>query len=166
MEGLELHVEVEGAAMLDRAETEMLVACALQAAGIGEGVVEVGVQWVAPDRIRELNRDHRDVDSATDVLSFPIDGVEELPPGIPRQLGDVVVCAEYVAGQVADGSTMVGDDAGRGGDEGLVAALRRCVVHGTLHLLGEDHGEEAAAARMFALEEDVLAAAAAGGGAS
>ena len=53
------------------------------------------------------------------MLSFPIDGREELPAGVPRQLGDVVVCPE-----------VVGED------------WREPLVHGLLHLLGYDHGDE------------------------
>ena len=55
--------------------------------------------------------------SATDVLSFPIDGLEPLPAGEPRALGDVVLCPEVV------------------GEE-----WRWPLVHGLLHLLGHEHG--------------------------
>ena len=87
----------------------------------GEGVDdgELGISFVAPNEIRQLKRDHLGSDEATDVLSFPIDGRDELPEGLPRQLGDVVLCPEVV------------------GDE-----WRRPLTHGLLHLLGYDHGEE------------------------
>jgi probable rRNA maturation factor len=67
--------------------------------------------------MRLLKREHLGVDEATDVLSFPIDGREELPAGVPRQLGDVLLCPQVV------------------GDE-----WRSPLVHGLLHLLGYDHG--------------------------
>ena len=67
--------------------------------------------------MRELKREHLGVDEATDVLSFPIDGRDELPAGEPRALGDVVLCPE-----------IVGDD------------WRWPLVHGVLHLLGHEHG--------------------------
>ena len=87
----------------------------------GEGVEEgeLGLHFVDADEMRELKREHLGVDELTDVLSFPIDGREELAPGLPRQLGDAVLCPE-----------VVGD------------AWRPPLVHGLLHLLGHEHGEE------------------------
>jgi rRNA maturation RNase YbeY len=87
----------------------------LLAEGLDDG--EVGVQFVSPERIAELKREHLGVHEATDVLSFPIDGRDELPAEVPRQLGDVVLCPEVVRD-----------------------AWREPLVHGLLHLLGYDHG--------------------------
>jgi probable rRNA maturation factor len=107
-------------------ELRPAASAALRAAGVLEG--HLSVELVAPDRIRELNREHRGRDEPTDVLSFPIDGVEGVAG--PRELGDVVICAE----QAAD--------------------LRRATVHGVLHLCGYDH--EADAGEMLALERAVI----------
>jgi probable rRNA maturation factor len=112
-----LSVEVENRSGMEVDETAAveLAYGVLRAEGIGEG--ELGLAFVAPDEMRELKRDHLGIDEATDVLSFPIDGREELPEGMPRALGDVVLCPQVV------------------GDE-----WRRPLTHGLLHLLGYDHG--------------------------
>jgi probable rRNA maturation factor len=89
----------------------------LAAEGIADG--ELGLSFVAPEEIRALKREHLGLDEATDVLSFPIDARDELPGGVPRQLGDVVLCPQ-----------VVGD------------AWRGPLVHGLMHLLGYDHGPE------------------------
>ena len=60
---------------------------ALDAAGVEDG--HLAVALVDPERIRELNREHRGRDAPTDVLSFPIDHG-------PPELGDVVICPEHV----------------------------------------------------------------------
>jgi probable rRNA maturation factor len=86
------------------------------------------VQLVDTDAIRALNREHRNLDRPTDVLSFPID--EGGPSAGPRELGDVVICADHT--------------------EDLIEA----VVHGVLHLCGYDH--ESDSGEMLALQRRVL----------
>jgi probable rRNA maturation factor len=94
--------------------------------GVEDG--ELGIAFVGEEEMRELKRKHLSIDEVTDVLSFPIDGRDPLPEGVPRALGDVVLCPQVV------------------GDE-----WRWPLTHGLLHLLGYDHGEE-----MEAREEAVL----------
>jgi probable rRNA maturation factor len=89
----------------------------LDAEGIGDG--ELGIAFVDADEMRSLKREHLGIDEATDVLSFPLDGRDVVPDGVPRALGDVVLCPAVV------------------GDE-----WRAPLVHGLLHLLGYDHGAE------------------------
>jgi probable rRNA maturation factor len=104
-------VDVEGEAAADLARRVLT----------GEGIenAELGIAFVAPEESRALKRDHLGIEEATDVLSFPIDGLEPLPGDVPRQLGDVVLCP-----------AVVGD------------AWRRPLAHGLLHLLGYEHGPE------------------------
>ena len=96
---------------------ERAALAALAAAGVSDG--HLAIELVDADRIRELNRVHRGLDRPTDVLSFPIDGRDELPEGLPRALGDVVLCPQVVG-----------------------EAWRAPLVHGLLHLVGYDHGAE------------------------
>ena len=112
-------VEVEVSNRSDLAVDEDAAAAlarqVLAAEGVDDG--ELGLAFVGADEMRALKRDHLGIDEATDVLSFPIDGLDELPDGEPRALGDVVLCPEIV------------------GDE-----WRWPLVHGLLHLLGHEHG--------------------------
>jgi len=89
----------------------------LASEGIEEG--ELGLAFVSAEEMRELKRDHLGIDEATDVLSFPLDGREPVPAGLPRALGDVVLCPAVVHEE-----------------------WRAPLVHGLLHLLGYDHGAE------------------------
>jgi probable rRNA maturation factor len=114
-----LAVEVEnrsGAAVDDEAAVA-LARRVLAAEGIDDG--ELGLAFVGADEMRTLKREHLGIDEATDVLSFPLDARDELPAGVPRALGDVVLCPQ-----------VVGED------------WRAPLVHGLLHLLGYDHGAE------------------------
>jgi probable rRNA maturation factor len=89
----------------------------LAAEGVEEG--DLGIAFATPSEMRQLKARHLGLDEPTDVLSFPLDGRDELPDGLPRQLGDVVLCPEVV------------------GEE-----WRAPLVHGLLHLLGYDHGQD------------------------
>jgi probable rRNA maturation factor len=114
-------VEVENRSGVDVDEPAAveLAQHVLAAEGVESG--ELGLAFVEPEEMRSLKRAHLGVDEATDVLSFPLDGREDVPDGVPRALGDVILCPQ-----------VVGD------------AWRGPLVHGLLHLLGYDHGEEMA----------------------
>ena len=103
-------IEVDEPAAVDLACT------VLRAEGIDDG--ELGLAFVGPEEIRALKREHLGIDEATDVLSFPIDGRDALPDGVPRALGDVILCPQVVG-----------------------EAWRAPLTHGLLHLLGYDHGD-------------------------
>jgi probable rRNA maturation factor len=108
------------------AEVGELCTLALSSAGISEG--HVAVQFVDEGRIRRLNRDYRDLDEPTDVLSFGVD--EDGPPAGPRELGDIVICPEHTAD------------------------VREAVIHGALHLSGMDH--ETDDGEMLALQAELM----------
>jgi probable rRNA maturation factor len=114
-----ISVEVENRSGIDFDEAEAVdfARHVLAAEGIENG--ELGLQLVANDEMRALKREHLGRDEEGDVLSFPIDGREPLPEGIPRQLGDAVLCPQVVG-----------------------ADWRRPLAHGLLHLLGYEHGDE------------------------
>ncbi|HEY9149060.1 MAG TPA: rRNA maturation RNase YbeY [Gammaproteobacteria bacterium] len=92
--------------------------------------------------ISELNRSYRGKDKPTNVLSFPF----EAPPGVELPLlGDIIVCAAVVAREALEQG------------KPPEAHWAHMVIHGTLHLLGYDHIEEAEAAEMEGLEIKLLA---------
>jgi len=102
---------------VDEESATALALSVLEAEGVGEG--ELGLVFVDPNEIQALKREHLGIDEPTDVLSFPIDGRDSLPDGVPRQLGDAVLCPQVVG-----------------------EAWRQPLVHGLLHLLGYEHGPE------------------------
>lgn len=118
----------------------------------GDQGIELGVTWTTPQTMQARNLEYRGVDEPTDVLSFPADGLDEVPLEMPRELGDLVLCESEIAERLSSGTTMVREDAD------LLAAVRRCVVHGMLHLLGYDHDSSDAEAVMFGLEDSILIA--------
>ena len=108
---------------------------------------ELGVTLVDVDRMSTLHEDWMGEPGPTDVLSFPIDELRSAEPGdepVPGVLGDIVLCPSFARAQA--------EEAGRTLDE----ELQFLVTHGTLHLIGYDHADEAEYAVMFALQDDLL----------
>ncbi|MDX6409760.1 MAG: diacylglycerol kinase [Gaiellaceae bacterium] len=114
---VEIEVANRSGAALDLEAASDLIRKVLRAEGIEDG--ELGLQLVGTEEIRGLKREHLGIDEETDALAFPIDGRETLPEGVPRQLGDVVLCPQVVG-----------------------AEWRGPLVHAVLHLVGYDHGVE------------------------
>ncbi len=114
-------------------DLRLMVRAAVEATLIFEDIerpAEVSVSIVGADEIRTLNREHRNIDKETDVLSFPMyDGeYEEHDLSSGRlNLGDIVICAEVCAKQARELEHSVGEE---------IAFL---CIHSTLHLLGYDH---------------------------
>jgi probable rRNA maturation factor len=114
---VEIEVANRSSAQLDVDAASELIRAVLRDEGVDDG--ELGLQLVGPEEIRALKREHLGIDEETDALAFPIDGREPVPDGVPRQLGDVVVCPQVVG-----------------------EAWRAPLVHAVLHLVGYDHGAE------------------------
>jgi probable rRNA maturation factor len=112
-----VEVSNRSGAAVDEAAAVEVAREVLAAEGVVDG--ELGLAFVGSDEMRAFKRDHLGIDEATDVLSFPIDAKDELPEGVPRALGDIVLCPQVVG-----------------------AEWRQPLVHGLLHLLGYDHGAE------------------------
>ena len=110
-----VEVENRSGVEVDEDAVVELVRRVLAAEGVEVG--ELGLAFVGPDESRALKQEHLGVDEATDALAFPIDGRDDLPEGLPRQLGDAVVCPQVVG-----------------------EAWHSPLVHALLHLLGYDHG--------------------------
>jgi probable rRNA maturation factor len=114
---------------------------------------EVGVLLGDDRAIRQLNARHRDQDRATNVLAFPLLDLDHgrpasgCAPGVPGPvlLGDIALALETVCGEAEEAGKRVGHH------------LCHLVVHGTLHLLGFDHLDDAGAGAMEDLERAILA---------
>ncbi|MCP1728580.1 putative rRNA maturation factor [Natronospira proteinivora] len=103
--------------------------------------LELALRIVSPEESQSLNRQWRDRDRPTNVLSFPGDEL----PGLPwRHLGDLVICAEVVAREASEQ------------DKLEQAHWAHMLVHGVLHLLGYDHEVRDQAEHMEALEKRIL----------
>ena len=115
--------------------------------GLGEQE-EVDITIVTDEEIHALNRDYRNVDRSTDVLSFALDedgGEPELVGGPEvHLLGDIIISAETAARQAEEFG------------HGLEREIVYLAVHGLLHLLGYDHMQEEDKVVMRAKEEEAL----------
>ncbi|CAN5289758.1 rRNA maturation RNase YbeY [soil metagenome] len=142
-----MRVDLQVACAIDelpeRAQFERWVAAAV---GGRKAQAEITVRIVDEDESRTLNRTWRCRDRPANVLSFAAGSPADLPPPLrERALGDLVLCAPLVAGE----ATAQGKD--------TTAHWAHLVVHGTLHLLGYDHADDAQAMAMERLETEILA---------
>lgn len=119
---------------------------------------EISVSFVDNDQIQEMNRQYRNIDAPTDVLSFPM---FELAPGTPPALEDVE--ADPGSGLVPLGDMVLSLERAKAQGEEYGHGARRetayLAVHSVLHLLGYDHLDEGEQKRrMRAREETILGA--------
>jgi probable rRNA maturation factor len=113
---IEVELENRSGIAVDEAGAVELARRVLAGEGVESG--EVGLIFVGPEESRSLKLEHLEIDEATDALAFPIDGLDPVPEGVPRQLGDVVMCPQVM------------------GEE-----WQAPLVHAVLHLVGYDHGD-------------------------
>ena len=139
---LDLTVEGATAAGVDERALRSLALALPEAEGV-DGPWALGIAFVGEGEMRALNAEHRGLDEVTDVLAFPLDGREELPLGLERQLGDVVVCSAQAVRQAGEAGVAPLEE------------MRTLVVHGLLHLLGHDH--EIDAGEMLVRQDELRA---------
>lgn len=113
------------------------------------GYIEACIVFVDNDKIKEINRDYRNKDAITDVISFAMeDSVDGEPvikgEGLPRVLGDIYISIDRCKEQAKDYG------------HSFKRELIFLALHGFLHLLGYDHMEKEEEKVMFALQEEIL----------
>lgn len=113
-----------------------------------EGQAEVSVSFVSNDEIRAINRDYRDKDSVTDVISFALeeDEMNIIHEDAPRTLGDIIISTDRAREQAVDYG------------HSFRRELLFLSLHGFLHLLGYDHMETDEEAVMNVTQEEILTA--------
>lgn len=111
---------------------------------------EVSLTFVDDETIRELNREYRQIDRPTDVLSFALrDEMEEegeirYEEDVPELLGDIIISVPTAIRQSEEYG------------HSLEREIAFLFVHGFLHLLGYDHGDKTSEREMFSLQEQLL----------
>ncbi|NLW52873.1 MAG: rRNA maturation RNase YbeY [Tissierellia bacterium] len=122
-------------------QIEKAISMSLKMAGYGDDY-EFSFSIVDEDEIRELNRDYRENDSITDVLSFPLYEREDIPA--QGMLGDIVICAKRAKEQ--------SEEFGHSYEREIVYLT----VHSVLHLLGYDHEEDDEKSEMRQIEKSIM----------
>jgi probable rRNA maturation factor len=143
-----ISIDVEDDAWLALPGLETLaksaVGAALFAAKLDVERCEVAVLFTDDAAIAAINAEWRGKDRPTNVLSFPAPEDMPVPAGEPRPLGDIVLAHGVISREAAEQGKTLHDHSAH------------LIVHGTLHLLGHDHEDEAEAEAMEALETSIL----------
>ena len=131
--------------LLSEDEVCAIAAHVLTAEGV-ERDVEISLSYVDEGEMHDLNRQWRDIDRTTDVLSFECDSAfdEDIPLDEVLELGDIILAPEVIARQAPGFGNAPADE------------CRLMLVHGLLHLLGYDHIEDDEAEEMEAREDALL----------
>jgi probable rRNA maturation factor len=104
--------------------------------------IEINIAIKSDRALRKLNKQYREIDSSTDVLSFPADEID--PETNLRLLGDVIIAFPVVRQQAEDANVPVEQE------------LQLLVVHGLLHLLGYDHEIDSDKDKMWTIQRAIL----------
>ncbi len=142
-------VDEQNEISIDPQRWAALAASSLSSQGLTRG--ELNLLFVDESEMHRLNLDHLGRDRPTDVLSFPLDGGEDVET-VEALIGDIVVCPKYAQRQAPDHR---GESDHDGSLEDELALL---VVHGVLHVLGWDHEDTVEAQQMSATEQALLTA--------
>jgi len=113
---------------------------------LGKNDWQMGLVITDDNGIQNYNRLWRNIDKATDVLSFVQDDGEAVPrmPGMPKEAGDIIISLESVVNNSGEWDTSYDEE------------LRRVVIHGILHLDGMDHPGDDYNTGMLKLQEELL----------
>ena len=112
--------------------------------------IYVGIGVVTMDTIHTMNKEHRNVDRETDVLSFPmfergeLNNLKNIPENEEISIGDIVLCMDVIEKQAVEYGT------------GFNREMLYMITHGICHLLGYDHIEEDEKIDMRKIEEKIL----------
>jgi probable rRNA maturation factor len=136
-----VHLQIESSAG-DIPQNSFFENCASHALSSFRQQADLTIRLVDEDESRELNRRWRGINEPTNVLSFPVEGLEHAVPGL---LGDIVICIQIVHSE-ADIQGIPRE-----------AHWAHLIVHGILHLLGFDHAVESRAQEMEDQERVILA---------
>ncbi|GAM15215.1 rRNA maturation RNase YbeY [Mesobacillus selenatarsenatis] len=129
-------------------EIEKLLNYTAEKENVQEGS-ELSVTFVSNERIQEINREYRDKDRPTDVISFALEEMGEgeleiVGDGIPRILGDIIISIPKAREQAEEYN------------HSFMRELGFLAVHGLLHLLGYDHMNEQDEKQMFDRQKEIL----------
>ena len=126
---------------IDSGLIEKAAFTALQHQSVQDGV-EMSIVITSDEQLQALNRQYRDVDAPTDVLSFPADFID--PENEAPYLGDIVISFPRAAHQASIA------------EHAVMEEVQFLVIHGVLHLLGYDHAEPYEKATMWTAQKEIL----------
>lgn len=142
-----IEVNNESGTDVDELAISSVARHALDALGVNP-LAELSILIVDTDAMSTLHKQWMDLDGPTDVMSFPMDTLDDKPglgsdPG-PALLGDVILCPEVAASQAAAAG------------HSTAAELYLLTTHGVLHLLGYDHADPEEEREMFSLQAKLV----------